>query len=312
MMGRQTFAHTDQVQLRDYDEHDQDAIDRLIDAGSDPLWVAQGHTLHGPAIDDGPRWRRTLVAEVDGRVIGAATVATNRVHTREYNLAVEVASEHRQTGVATALIAATRDARRDPLEMAAKVRPDDAAGVALLRHFAGRITQTCAGMRPDPCSDEIASWCHAVTVPTYVEVRPLGDISSSERERVWIEQYLWVHESWAPADRAGLESLAAQLVSPVDVAASSIAVRDGVVEAIAWAFDEDDGSFGVGAETATRDVVAGDALVAAVLARTLLQLRERGCRSVEIDGHDGDPHLAPVLATLPPCASAPLWLVAIA
>jgi hypothetical protein len=152
-------------------------------------------------------------------------------------------------------VQAVRALRRDPLAMAGKVRPTDVPGVALLRHFDGRVLQNCPGLRPDPCSAEIAAWCAASRTPTGVELRPLGDVAAVERQRLWIEQYLWVHEQWAPADRAGLESLAAQLVAPTDLEASSV--------------------------------------------------------DVEIDGHDADPHLAPVLATLPPCASAPLWLVTV-
>ena len=161
------------MELRLYDERDASAVDNLIDADSDPLWVAQGHVAR----------------------------------------------------VATSLLQAVRALRRDPLAMAGKVRA------------------------------EIEAWCAAARTPTGVELRPLGDVAAAERRRLWIDQYMWVHEQWAPADRAGLESLAAQLVAPADLEASSV--------------------------------------------------------DVEIDGHDADPHLAPVLATLPPCASAPLWLVTV-
>jgi GNAT superfamily N-acetyltransferase len=299
------------VQLRRYAETDRVAIDGLVDADSDPLWVAQGHTLHGPHLDDGPRWRRTVVAEVDGRVVGAATVGSNRVHTGECNLAVEVAAAHRRRGIATALVENVRTLRREPVPMASKLRPDDAAGIALLRHFGGRPYQTCPGLRPDPCAADITAWCEAASVPAGVAVRPLSDLAAEHRRRLWVEQYLWVHERWAPADRAGLESLAAQLADAANPSTSFMAVRAREVDAIAWAFDEDDGSVGIVAETARRDTADGAALVAATLARCLLRLRDDGCRAAEIDGHDADPHLAPVLETFPPCPSAPLWLVTI-
>ena len=213
--------------------------------------------------------------------------------------------------MAGALVAAVRALRRDPLPLAGKLRPDDAASVALLRRFGGRVDQTCPGLRPDPCAAGVAAWCEAVDVAPGVVVRPLLDVAPAERERLWIEQYLWVHERWAPADRAGLASLAPQLVACADTSASFVAVRGRAVEAIAWAFDEGEGAVGIVAETARRDTADGVAVVAAVLAASLLRLRDRGCHEVEIDGHDADPHLSPVLATLPPCASAPLWLVTI-
>jgi len=196
--------------------------------------------------------------------------------------------------------------------MASKVRPDDPAGVALLRRVGGRVIQTCPGLRPDPCTAEVIAWCEAVRPPGDVVVRPLSDIAPEARPQLWVEQYVWVHQRWAAVDRGGLESLAELMAGPADPTASSVALRAGVVEAIGWTFAEDDATYGIVAETARRDTADGAALVASVLSRCLLRLAEQRCHVVEIDGHDGDPHLAPVLATMPPCAAAPLWLVTVA
>lgn len=64
------------------------------------------------------------------------------------------------------------------------------------------------------------------------------------------------------------------------------------------------------AETARPDQPHGRTLVAAVLADCLQRLAAAGVRVLEIDGHESDPHLAPVLLSLPARTPAdPLMLV---
>jgi GNAT superfamily N-acetyltransferase len=54
---------------------------------------------------------------------------------------------------------------------------------------------------------------------------------------------------------------------------------------------------------------AQSAAVAAVLAGVLTAAHDAGLHEVELDGHDTDPHLAPVVVTLPPHKDDPLLVV---
>lgn len=296
--------------IRPYAPADESAIAALVDERSDPLWVRQGHSLHGPLLDDGTQWRRTLVAERDERLVGAATVARNRVHPGRLNLAVEVAPRYRQRGVATALVDALRRDLPEPLPLSGKVRPYDPAATGLLRCFDGRVYQHCPAPRPVPSDPAIVAWCAAQSVPPHTSIVALSEVPDDPVE-LWVEQYTWVHADWSPAAVQPLRELAPEIVADADPHLSVVSVRNGAVVAIAWAFPEDDGDTTIVAETRRRHVSGGIEQVAAALATCLGGLRRRGARAVELDGHASDPHLTPVVASLPAVAADPVDLVEI-
>ena len=147
-MTRQA-AHIPGWVIRPYRAADQAAVDDLVEGGADPLWVSQGHRLHGEA-REGDRWRRSLVAEEAGRVVGAVTIGRNPVHPGRYNAAVEVAVGSRRRGLGTALIEQVRLLAPEARPLAGKLRPSDAAAVALAERLGGRVYQRCPGPCPDP------------------------------------------------------------------------------------------------------------------------------------------------------------------
>jgi acetyltransferase (GNAT) family protein len=296
--------------IRPYTAADQPGVEDLLDADADPLWVAQGHRLHGEA-GDGDRWRRTLIAERAGRVVGAVTIARNRVHPGRYNLAVEVEAASRRRGLARTLIEQARLQAPQPLPMAGKLRPSDPAGVALLRSIGGRTYQRCPGLCPDPTAPEVRAWsAHNASTPDAV-VAPLAELAPADWDDLWFRQYLWVHQDWSPAAEAPLRELAHHLVAEADPELSTITVRGARVDAVSWVFDAHDGTVEIVAETTERDTGSGVPDVAAGLARSLSLLAERGVRKAAIDGHLTDPHLGPVLGTFPPVPREPLDLVEI-
>jgi hypothetical protein len=294
--------------IRRYSVADQPAVDALLDARSDRLWVAQGHRLHGEA-RDGARWRRTLVAETSGRIVGAVTVARNRVHPGRYNLAVEVGAGSRRGGVGRRLIEHARRLTPEPLPFGAKLRPTDAAGMALLRRVGGRVYQRCPGLCPDPCTAEVLGWAAAANSTSGGEVRSLACLPRDDWAELWVRQYLWVHREWSPAAEEPLREVAQDLIGEVDPELTSITVRDDRVNAVSWVFDGNDSTAEVVAETIQKQTSEGVADLAASLARSLAKLAERHVRKAEIDGHISDPHLQPVIETFPPVPREPLDLV---
>ncbi len=294
--------------IRPFSAADQPGVDGLLDAHADPLWAAQGHRLHGAA-QGGDRWRHTLVAERAGQVVGAVTVATNRVHPGRYSLAVEVAAGSRRRGLARALVERARLDVPGPLPLAGKLRPSDPAGCALLRSAGGRVYQRCPGLCPDPIAAEVRDWAagHA-SAPGAV---PLADLPAAEWGELWVRQYLWVHRDWSPAAEQPLRELAVGLVTEADPELSTLTVRDSRVVAVCWVFAAPDGTVEIVAETTERQVPDGVSAVATGLARSLSLLTDRGVRRAEIDGHASDPHLAAVLGTFPPVPRNPLDLVEI-
>lgn len=131
------------IAIRPFHEVDDPRLDGLLDAAPDPLWRSQGHRLHGPD-RDGATWRRTVIAEDDGLVVGAGTIAVNAVHPTRYNAAVEVAPDHRRRGIGASLLSALRRLRSEPLPLAGKVRERDIAARAFVTVSGGRPYQRCS------------------------------------------------------------------------------------------------------------------------------------------------------------------------
>lgn len=297
--------------MRPYNAEDAAEVAALLDHWSDPLFAVQAHPLHG--LDrDGDRWSRTRVAvDSSGELIGAVTVARNRVHAGRYSLVVEVARSHRRRGVGRALVEQAQLLRPEALPLAAKIRTGDAAAVGFMAAVGGRPYQRCPCLRPDPTSADIRSWCASQSPPPVARLDSAEGLSRNELIRLWVDQYIWVHEPWSPVtSTALLESVAEEIADDMIRAASSAAWVAGRVAALAWAVQEPAGEVTVVAETTGCGELQGQALVAAVLADCLRRLAARNVRAVEIDGHDSDPHLAPVVRSLPMGTPAdPLLLV---
>lgn len=300
----------DDIQIRPYTVEDQDAIEGLLDAESDRLWVAQGHRLHGEP-RGGDRWRQTWVAEIAGQTIGAVTVARNRVHPGRYSLAVEVGAASRGGGVGRRLVEHARGLTPEPLPLAAKLRPSDEAGVALLHRLGGRVYQHCPGLCPDPSSTEVLAWAANAASNSEIAVRALSDVPGHEWADLWVRQYLWVHHDWSPAAEMPLREIARDLIDNVDPELTSATVRGSHVNGVSWVFDGHDGTAEVVAETIHRQATHGVAELAGCLARSLAKLAEAGVGKAEIDGHVSDPHLQPVLNEFPNVPREPLDLVEI-
>jgi len=296
------------MHLRPWTDADAASVAALLTPDSDPLWAAQGHRLHGPA-REGERWRRTLLACEGNRVVGAGTVARNPVHAGRYPCAIEVAANRRRRGIATALLTALRELRPEPLPLAGKLRESDAAGWPFGRASGARAYQRCRCPRLDLSSAALTTWRHGAPAAA-AELTAMNRLSREQATALFEEQYRWVHESWSPVSSpTWLRQVCAETVAEAHLGASSCAWRHGRVAASVFAFREPDGSASLVAETQRRAEPGGIELLGAALARSLTALVELGFADVELDGHDDDPHLAPLLAGLPIASTSPLLLV---
>lgn len=292
------------MELRPWTDSDAVPVAGLADPDDDPLWAAQGHRLHGPP-REGERWRRTLVACDGSRVVGAGTIARNPVHAGRYAAAIEVAADRRRRRVATALLAALREVRPEPLPLAGKVRESDPAAWPFGLASGAEVYQRCPCPVLDLTAGDLAAW--------RPEAPPATELTAMSRQQaaaLFEEQYRWVHARWSPVSSSEwLRRISADTVAEAQLEASSCAWRHGRVVVAVFAFEEPDGSVSLVAETQRRAEPDGIALLGAALARSLTVLAGLGYRAVELDGHDDDPHLAPVLAGLPIAATNPLLLV---
>lgn len=82
----------------------------LLEVWGDPADVQQHQDRAMLAPDADTPWRRTLVAEDDGVLVGAGTVVAQALHPRRLWLYLEVAPTARRRGIGSALLGALRDA----------------------------------------------------------------------------------------------------------------------------------------------------------------------------------------------------------
>jgi GNAT superfamily N-acetyltransferase len=299
------------MDLRPWTESDAASVSALLDPGGDPLWAAQGHRLHGPA-RDGERWRRTLLACHRDQVVGAGTVACNPVHAGRYPCAVEVTAGWRRHGVATALVQALRELRPQPLPLAGKIRESDVAAWSFGRAMGGQVYQRCRCPRLDPMAADVTAWCRAALTAAE-RVTSMDALPATQVAALFEEQYRWVHERWSPVSSLEwLSQISSATTAEASLAASSCAWRSGRVAAAVFALPEPDGSLTLVAETQHRDEADGTVLLSAALARSLTASADHGYRAVELDGHEEDPHLGPIVTELPVAATSPLLLVELA
>lgn len=290
--------------IRSWTEADAPAIDALLDPQPDPLWAGQGHRLHGAA-REGEQWRRTLVGEQDDALVGAVTIARNHVHPGRYSCAVEVAPAHRRRGLARQLVEAALHARPQPLPLAAKQRERDHAARALLKQLGGTVYQRapCPVVLPDDPRASLWSASHAG------DARRLNQTSAAQLAGAFEDMYRWVHEDWSPVGPgSALADVCTTMIRELDGELSAGVWRGSRLAAAAFAFRNGNNVECV-AETVRRAEPDGITLLATAIAAVLSAAAASGIESVEFDGHDDDPHLAPLVRTLPVATADPLLLV---
>lgn len=284
------------------------AVAVLIDAESDPFWVAQGHPMHGPDVSDAPRFRRTPVAFGGDRLVGAATVCSNRIHGGRLSCAVDVAARDRGRGVGRALLAAVR-ALAPATPVAAKVRPGTPAHHFTAAHGAV-IYQRCPGIQLDPRHDAVQRWAAGCSAQNPVRTSSLAGMSRPQVAAAFMEQYQWVHEAWSPVtDVAALAEAAAFEAAGIDADLSSAAWLAKDLVATVFAFRDGRNQLDVVAETQQRHHSNARPALAAALARTLANAAKHEITQVTFDGHTSDPHLEPLLQQMPHNSQHPLLLM---
>lgn len=140
------------MRVRPFASDDTDAVRAILDVVyRDDRWVRSLHEgSHGLAIDRPIFWRSSLVAELDGIVVGAGTISHLQRHPRRDWVAIDVAPPERRRGVGTALVDELRGFTERPL--CARARFEDQAGIAFLRRHGFGLLDRSWGGRFDPAA----------------------------------------------------------------------------------------------------------------------------------------------------------------
>ncbi|SED91254.1 GNAT family N-acetyltransferase [Ruania alba] len=183
-------------------------------------------------------WRRCLVAESDGEVVGAGAVSDARLHPDRLWVYVEVAHSHRRRGIGTELVRRLRTEQAPSGTQALRAR-----FTADAEHAAGFAVSL--GMAPIQRSRQVVVRPGALDVPTFGPTGPaLEDLAtgSVELTKAVMGFYDATHAPW---DRSEMTLGRAQdlLLAPSTGARSAIVLRDrpkdagGTLLAFAIAYD---------------------------------------------------------------------------
>lgn len=297
------------MRLRQWHQHDAQQLTSLLDPDADPLWVNQFHALHGPDLDDSG-WRRTLVAVDDNdQLMGCATVVESTLHGGRFPCAVDVAPRVRRRGVGTRLAEEIKALRPDQSRpLSTKVRQRDGAAMAFVSAVGGRVYQTSPGIVVDPRAPSVQRWARSRSGR---DCRTLEDIAVPEVAQAFAAVYRWIHRPWSPVTSdALLDEVAEQEAADVDRRCSAAVWSGGRLVAAAFAFSSAEG-FEVVAETIQSDQPGGIDAVADAVAMVIRSAQCRDGALITFDSHLSDPHLHPVLETLPHARGDALDLIEI-
>ncbi|HEX3327684.1 MAG TPA: GNAT family N-acetyltransferase [Actinomycetota bacterium] len=251
---------------------------------------------------DEPVWRRTVVAERGGRVVGSGFAVLTRVNDA-YWCDVEVSPAHRRHGIGTALFHAvcaltepsfpllTRAMRSQPL----RTLFAEAIGCELVVH--------CPEPWADPTAPAWRRWVDDHPVPAGYSAVPMRDLPPAAVEAAWRTLYIWAHAPFAPVQtdgldawwneyRAGLDEDASMLITESESGDAIVALS--LVSPEVW-----DGRTFIVSETVRPDQPGGNDLLCGAVAASLRVLGSRGIARVELEGHTSDPHSPALLASLP-------------
>ncbi|WP_159622403.1 GNAT family N-acetyltransferase [Ruania rhizosphaerae] len=223
------------VTFRAWREGDEVAAAAAFGASDTPQ-ANLDRLLLGPDAED--PWRRCLVAEIDGEVIGAAAVSEARLHPDRLWVYVEVAPDHRRQGTGSELVRRLREVA-SPSGVGA-LRARYTAGNEAAEGFAAAL-----GLELVHRSRQVLVQPGALDVPTFGPTGPaLEDLAtgSVELSKLVVAFYDATHSSW---DRSEMTLGRAQdlLLAPETGARGAIVLRDrpkpsgGTILAFAVSYD---------------------------------------------------------------------------
>lgn len=252
-----------------------------------------------------------LEAWLAGTRVGAATARPVELFENEQFCHIEVAQQHRRSGIGTALYAAL-DEHVPPTEaLITRVLHSQPEAVGFVESIGSDLVEHCPAPRVVPASPAWRAWAAAHLAPPGTTVEPSDAVSAGQVDEAFVDWYVWAHEMIGPLrPRDVVARAAAGTAAELDHQVSRLVLCAGRIAAFSLVFqDAPDGLQRIIAETTRVEEPNGPSLVAAALAATLEACARRGDELVELEGRTIDPHLPAVLATFPAHDSAPMSVV---
>lgn len=257
--------------------------------------------------EDGPRWRRSLVAQVANQIIGTASLARASV-TDCYFCEINVTAPHRRRGIGTQLYKEIHRLRAQPFPVLTRAMRSQPLRRAFADSLGCTVRTHCPEPGIDPPTDEAQRWIAQQHLPHGYSTVTMAEQPTDEVLRAWTTYYVWAHQpfgtvhadqvplAWEGYSR-GLDPAASMIT--LDQAGTIVAFS--LVSPDAW-----DGRTMIVSETVEPDQPGGTDLLKATVAASLAVLARRNVHRVELEGHTTDPHSPALVASLPPGDSDPM------
>ena len=199
--------------MRAFAEGDADAIGAILDEtyGHDRRLRALHGGGHGPVLEQ--PFRRTSIAELDGRIVAAGTIVHGSFHPLRAWVDLVVAPQFRRRGIGTALLRALRAVA--PASLCARVRYDQPAAAPFFRrHGFGVINRSWEG-RFEP-ADVLAR----------LPEPELDEPPSREEAAVFLERWYREVHHWVPPAPIPLERALSLFCGDDMIPGSLIGIRE--------------------------------------------------------------------------------------
>lgn len=281
--------------VRPCEEHDLEAIAGLIASSwSHDLTLLAIYTQSHRVWQSDSLIRRTLVATVDGALVGVGTLFESTIHPRMLFVTLNVASGWQRRGLGSRLWAAL-EALGDDRPWIAKTTRRDPAGMSFLlkRGFEPRV-RTLTGLL-DPAEPAVKTWL--LDLPSAAPDYQITGIENAPATRAAVALvhaaiYRQAHE-WNPPVEESLDAAIAHYCGPNVIEGSQLCVYQGdrlvgAANLIEHPFQPESGeAYLVNLGVVDLPPVAADALTGALIRRSLEFAAKRGlCVRFEAD----DPH----------------------
>ena len=275
---------------------------RALQAGEE---IAEG--CSPPPDSEDPRWRRTLVAVVDGQAVGFATLAHNPA-TDTYMCEVSVSPDFRRRGIGSRLFTAVQQIADHRLPIVGRVMSSQPLRRPFAEHLGGSVLLHCPMPSIDPTSAAGQQWIAAQRLPDGYQTTRMTDVPVEQVQAAWSTYYSWAHQPLGPTRADALPTVWEDYRSGIDDTLSYLC-RDADGQIVAFSFVSP-AHLGrptfIVAETANRDQPLGVSVLQATLAASLRAFADQGIQRVEIEGHSTDSHIPQLFETLPAGPSDPL------